>query len=56
MIEHATVTFSNGKSVDVSRVKFKSGGWVGLRSNGEDWVYYPPDEIGRIVANGGFEQ
>ena len=49
MIENATVKFANGNDVDVERVKFKGGGWIGVRSNGR-WVYYPPRHIGRIVS------
>jgi len=50
MIHDATVTFSNGNSVDVERVKFKDAGFVGLRTNGDEWVYYPRESIGRVVA------
>ena len=49
MIEDARVRFSNGNVVDVDRVKFKDGGWVGIRCDGE-WVYYPPRHIARVVA------
>jgi len=50
MIEQATVTFSNGNSVDVERVKFKNGGWIGVRSGDSEWVYYPPDAVSRVVS------
>ena len=53
MIEHAMVTFSNGNSVDVERVKFKTGGWIGVRSGDSEWVYYPPDAVARVVSERG---
>jgi hypothetical protein len=49
MIDDATVWFANGKSVDVERVKFKDGGWIGVRVD-DSWVYYPPRHIGRVVS------
>ena len=49
MIEGATVCFVNGNEVDVERVKFKSGGWIGVRA-GDSWIYYPPHAIGRVVS------
>ena len=49
MIDGAKVCFVNGNEVDVERVKFKSGGWIGVRT-GETWIYYPPHAIGRILS------
>jgi len=49
MIEHAKVRFSNGNVCEVERVKFKDGGWVGVRCD-DTWVYYPPRQIGRVVS------
>ena len=48
MINDATVQFTNGNTVDAERVKFKDGGWVGVRGT-DGWVYYPPNHIDRIV-------
>lgn len=48
MIEDATVRFSNGNDVDAERVKFKNGGWIGVRA-GDGWAYYPPDAVSRVV-------
>jgi len=52
MIDEAKVWFENGKPVDVERVKFLDGGFVGLRAS-DGWVYYPRESIGRIVPEGG---
>ena len=49
MIDDATVWFTNGKSVEVARVNFKDGGFVGLRA-GDGWVYYPREQIARVVS------
>jgi hypothetical protein len=49
MIPNPTVTFTNGESVEVERVKFIDAGFVGLRTNDEAWVYYPREQIGRVV-------
>ena len=49
MIENPTVTFTNGKSVDAERVKFKDGGFVAVRAS-DGWAYYPREQIGRIVS------
>lgn len=49
MIEAATVRFSNGEEVEAERVKFKDGGWLGVRA-GDGWVYYPPDAVARVVS------
>ena len=49
MIEHAKVRFANGNVCEVERVKFKDGGWVGIRVD-DEWVYYPPRHIGRVVS------
>jgi hypothetical protein len=49
MIEHARVRFSNGNVCEVERVKFKSGGWVGVRVD-DEWVYYPDRHIARVVS------
>ena len=48
MINDVTVRFTNGNDVDAQRVKFKEGGWVGVRGT-DGWVYYPPSHIDRIV-------
>jgi len=48
MIENATVRFSNGNESNVEKVKFKDGGWIGVRAN-DGWVYYPPQQIGSII-------
>ena len=50
MIEDAEVTFTNGNTVAVERVKFEAGGWIGLRCDGDEWVYYPDRHISRVVA------
>ena len=50
MIEDAEVCFANGNSVVVDRVKFKDGGWIGVRKGNDGWVYYPPRHIGRVVS------
>jgi hypothetical protein len=50
MIEHAKVRFTNGNVVDVERVKFKPGGWIGVRCDGGEWVYYPDRHIARVVS------
>ena len=49
MIEHANVRFTNGNVVDVERVKFETGGWVGVRCD-DTWVYYPDRQIARVVS------
>ena len=49
MIENATVTFSNGNDIEVERVKFKDGGWIGVRAGETEWAYYPPDAVARVV-------
>ena len=48
MINDVVVRFTNGNDVDAERVKFKDGGWVGVRGT-DGWVYYPPQHIDRIV-------
>ena len=48
MITDVSVRFANGTDVDAERVKFKEGGWVGVRGT-DGWVYYPPQHIDRIV-------
>lgn len=55
MIEDAEVTFSNGNTADVERVKFKNGGWIGVRTD-SDWAYYPPDAVDRVVSRDGDAQ
>jgi hypothetical protein len=49
MIEHAKVRFANGNVCEVERVKFKSGGWIGIRVD-DTWVYYPDRQIARVVS------
>jgi hypothetical protein len=49
MIENATVQFTNGTTAEVEKVKFKDGGWIGVRAN-DGWIYYPPKHIARVVA------
>jgi hypothetical protein len=49
MIDEATVWFTNGKSVDVEKVTFKDGGWIGLRAS-DGWVYYPPHQVARVLS------
>jgi len=50
MIDDATVTFTNGKSVDVERVKFKDSGFVGVRMS-DGWAYYPPQRVKSVLPN-----
>jgi len=50
MIEQARVRFTNGNVAEVERVKFKDGGWIGVRCADGEWVYYPPRHIARVVA------
>jgi len=50
MIEPATVYFTNGNSVDVVRARIKDSGWVAANVDGREWVYYPPQQINRIVS------
>jgi hypothetical protein len=49
MIEDATVRFTNGNECAVDRVKFKDGGWIGVRVD-DSWVYYPPGVVARVVS------
>jgi len=49
MIENATVYLDNG-IVSAEKVKFKDNGWIGVRENTTDWVYYPAHKVERIEA------
>lgn len=51
MIEDATVRLSNSSEVEADRVKFKNGGWLGVRAD-DGWIYYPPSAVDRVVSEG----
>jgi len=49
MIDKAQVWFTGEDDpVNVSRVKFIDGGFVGMRAD-DGWVYYPRESIMRIL-------